>query len=118
MTEICKAFQKYRCSSAVKERWDRFLNDQNVCAKDLMKCALLQHVLRRMLHDVNSSSDNDQSLEESPHNYMTKEEEEGVLRLVAGYVPIALVKRYAKMKSPLRQKFKSTLLEMEGHRGQ
>ena len=48
---------------------------------------------------------------ESPHNYMTKEE--GVLRLVAGYVPIALVKRYiyAKMKSPLGQKFKSTLLK-------
>ena len=93
MTDICKAFQKYRCSSAVKERWDRFLNDQNVCAKDLMKCALLQYVLRRMLHDVISSSDNDQPLEESSHNYMTKEEE-GVLRLVAGYVPIALVKRY------------------------
>ena len=69
------------------------MSDQNVCAKDLVKCALLQYVLRRMLHDVNSSSDNDKSLEESPHNYMTKEEE-GVLRLVTGYVPIALVKRY------------------------
>ena len=108
-TEICKEFQKYRCGSAVKERWDRFLNDQNVFAKDLVKCALLQYVLRRMLNEVRSS-DNEQSLDEIPQNLMTKEEE-GVLRLVAGYVPFALVKRYAKMKSPLGQKFKSTLLK-------
>nr|XP_054762020.1 uncharacterized protein LOC129268494 [Lytechinus pictus] len=108
---ILAKFHEMRCGTEVLRHWEAFLDGAGIGGDRLARRCLLQCILRRVLQDVVNLRNGFPEDGEKEENAATLTKEcEGVLRLVAGYVPFALIKKYSKMKSTLGNRFKEFLL--------